>query len=81
MRGAQASDEALYDLESDPGEQTPIRGEAAMHQRAGDALAALREAVNHPVAQATATVTAAPDELDTDEVADLERRMRQMGYM
>ena len=44
-------------------------------------LPALRAAVNHPDAQKRVAPAAAPDEVSAEEVADIERRMRLMGYM
>jgi arylsulfatase A-like enzyme len=81
VQGARESDEALYDLEADPLERAPLRTEGAMAARAGDALARLRAAVRDPAAQARATASLAPDEVSPDEVADIGRRMRLLGYM
>ncbi|HEY1523461.1 MAG TPA: sulfatase-like hydrolase/transferase [Solirubrobacteraceae bacterium] len=81
VRGAQAEDEWLFDLEADPLELAPIRGEPEIATRAGSTLRALREAVNHPLVQATAEVSSQAEEVSADEMADIERRMRLMGYM
>jgi hypothetical protein len=81
MRGAEESDESLYDLAADPLELAPLRDEGAMAARAGEQLAALRAAVNHPAAQATADVVLEPDVLPADEAADIERKMRLLGYL
>jgi arylsulfatase A-like enzyme len=81
FRGARPQDEWLFDLAADPLELAPIRGQQAIAARAGSALEDLREAVNHPLAQATADVIAEPEEVSADEMADIERRMRLMGYM
>lgn len=81
VQGASPEDESLYDLESDPLELTPIRGRAAVEARAGEALAVLRAAVNHPLVQATAERGEPAEAASADEVAEIERRMRLMGYM
>ncbi len=81
VRGAEESDESLYDLAADPLELAPLREAGAMAARAGEQLASLRAAVNHPAAQATAEVVAEPDVLPADEAADIERKMRLLGYL
>ena len=81
VRGATEDDQALYDLEADPLERAPLREEGAMAARAGDALPKLRAAVESPAAQSRPDALPAPDEASADEMADLERRMRLMGYM
>jgi arylsulfatase A-like enzyme len=81
VRGAEPSNEALYDLDADPLELAPLRDEGAMAARAGDKLAALRAAVNHPAVQATSAVTVEPDVLSPVEAEDIERKMRLLGYL
>jgi arylsulfatase A-like enzyme len=81
VRGSDESDEALYDLDTDPLELTPLREPDQIAARAGEALEALRAAVNHPAAQEIAEPTALPEPSDDDESADLERKMRLLGYM
>jgi hypothetical protein len=80
VRGAEESDEALYDLSRDPLELAPLRGEQ-MLARAGGVLVSLRAAVSDPRAQARASSGLRPDEASPDEVAEIERRMRLLGYM
>lgn len=79
VRGANAEEQALYDLEADPLERAPLTDEGAMAARAGEALARLRGVVES--AQDRPDVVATPDAASPDEVADIERRMRMMGYM
>jgi arylsulfatase A-like enzyme len=81
VRGKNETDEALYDLDADPLELAPLRDGGAIAARAGDALPALRAAVHSPAAQRTAEVALVPDEASAEEVADIERRMKLMGYM
>ena len=81
VRGARAGDESLFDLDADPLELAPISGEQAIAARAGPALGPLREAVNHPLVQATVEVSSQAEEVSADEMAEIERRMRLMGYM
>jgi arylsulfatase A-like enzyme len=83
VRGDDVTDEELYDLESDPLELSPVKGGDAMVARAGgERIATLRAAVNDAAVQATAEVSAVEsDTLPDDEVAEIERRMRLMGYM
>ena len=52
-----------------------------MAARAGDALPRLRAAVESPAVQARPEVLPAPDAASPEELADIERRMRLMGYM
>jgi hypothetical protein len=78
--GAADSDEELYDLEHDPLELKPLRGSEAV-ARAGDVLRDLRAAVHHPSVQQSATSAPMPAAVSSDEVAEIERRMRLMGYM
>jgi arylsulfatase A-like enzyme len=81
VRGSRAQDESLFDLAADPLELAPIRGAEALAARAGSALPTLREAVNHPLVQATARVSPEVEEVSAGEMAEIERRMRLMGYM
>jgi hypothetical protein len=81
VRGSRAQDESLFDLAADPLELAPIRGAEALAARAGSALPTLREAVNHPLVQATAQVSPEVEEVSAGEMAEIERRMRLMGYM
>jgi len=81
VRGASSEEQSLYDLEADPLECAPLCEEGAMAARAGDVLPKLRAAVESPAAQARPDVVPAPDVASSEEVADLERRMRHMGYM
>jgi arylsulfatase A-like enzyme len=81
VRGTDASDEALYDLAVDPLELSPLREEGPMAARAGNVLQSLRAAVNRPAVQATVEVTARPDVVSDEEAADIERKMRLLGYM
>jgi arylsulfatase A-like enzyme len=81
VRGATKDDEWLFDLKNDPLELAPIRGQEKMSATVGELLGGLRAAVNHPLAQATAEVTVSPPLVSDDEVADIERKMRLMGYM
>ena len=81
VRGASPEDESLYDLEEDPLELAPVRGPEALEARAGESLIALRQAVNHTAVQASATPSPPADSASPDEVAEIERRMRLMGYM
>lgn len=81
VRGADDASESLYDLDADPLEQSPLTEEGAMAARAGEALSQLRSAVHHPAAQATADVVAPADELPAEEAAEIERKMRLLGYL
>jgi arylsulfatase A-like enzyme len=81
VRGATPEDESLYDLDEDPLELNPLRDRETIEARAGEALTALRAAVNHPLVQATAECAPSPEGVSDEETAELERRMRLMGYM
>jgi arylsulfatase A-like enzyme len=81
VRGAEPADDELYDLDTDPLELSPLRDEGAMAARAGDALPALRAAIDHPAVQATAEVTVRPDVVSVTEAEDIERKMRLLGYL
>lgn len=82
VRGASADDEWLHDLDEDPLELNPLRGRRAIEEHAGPTLADLRAAVNHETVQAAAGATApVADSASAEEVAEIERRMRLMGYM
>jgi arylsulfatase A-like enzyme len=75
-------DEELYDLKRDPLELEPLRREAEMRQRAGDAaLAALRSATRKPQVRGGKDLALEAESASAEEVADIERRMRLMGYM
>jgi hypothetical protein len=71
-------EEQFHDLDADPLEERPLR---ASDVDAG-AVARLREALAHP---ATATLTPQPAtmgaEPSADELAELEERMRLLGYL
>jgi arylsulfatase A-like enzyme len=81
VRGATPEDEWLYDLDEDPLELSPMRGPEAIAARAGEALMSLRAAVNHEAVQAAAKSAPIPDQASPEEVAEIEHRMRLMGYM
>lgn len=81
VRGATPDELALFDLAADPLERAPLRDEGAMAARAGDLLPRLRAAVESPAAQSRPVLVPVADEAPAEEVADLERRMRLMGYM
>ncbi len=81
VRGVTPEDECLYDLEEDPLELSPVRGPEAIAARAGEALLDLRAAVNHETVQAAAKPAPTPDQASPEEVAEIERRMRLMGYL
>lgn len=78
--------ERLYDLRADPLEVTP---QPADTLDGDEALATLRTALDHPAATATApphglepAATAAEQPtVDSDEVAEIEERMKLLGYM
>jgi arylsulfatase A-like enzyme len=80
VRGASPEDESLYDLDVDPLELAPLRGQA-LEAYPDETLGALRAAVNHPLVQSTAAPGEPADPVTADEVADIEHRMRLMGYM
>jgi arylsulfatase A-like enzyme len=81
VRGSDESDERLYDLSADPLELAPLREPGQMAARAGDTLDHLRAAVNHPAAQEAAEPASLPEAADDDEMADIERKMRLLGYL
>lgn len=81
IRGATDADEALYDLEADPLELAPIRDQRQMEARAGEALRSLRAAVSDPIVQSSTDVTAQPDQASAEETAEIERKMRLLGYL
>jgi arylsulfatase A-like enzyme len=81
VRGVDESDESLFDLDADRLELSPLRHEGAMAARAGSTLRSLRAAVHHPAAHASAEPATAPDQISADEAADIERKMRLLGYM
>jgi hypothetical protein len=70
----------VHDLNADPLELEPLAPAAVPDE----ALAALRAALEHPAARATADPATAPAGEPTatpDELAALEERMRMLGYM
>ncbi len=71
--------EELFDLAADPLELAP----RAVERADGEAIAPLRGALDHPAATATASTppVAGTPQISADERADLERRMRLLGYM
>jgi arylsulfatase A-like enzyme len=76
--------ESIYDIEADPLEREPhpVDGDLARARR--ESMAALRAALEHPAATARldpASLAAAPDAPDDDEVRALEERMKLLGYM
>jgi arylsulfatase A-like enzyme len=81
VRGRAPEDESLFDLEADPLEVTPLRGEKALRERAGPALEVLREAVNHPAVQYAPEHVTPAEPVPSDERAEIEHRMRLLGYM
>lgn len=69
--------EFLFNLTADPDETTPLEAE-------GNALTALRTALEHPAVQKAAPAGAASVEsspASDEEIAELERRMQLLGYM
>jgi arylsulfatase A-like enzyme len=75
-----AGDE-LYDLAADPVETAPV---TAPRPEAQDAMRRLRDALDDPRVSATPSssdVASAASDASDDEVADIERRMKLMGYM
>jgi arylsulfatase A-like enzyme len=81
LRGTGPRDERLYDLAADPGERAPIVDDEQMEERAGETLELLRAALHHPSVHARPAVTATPDQVSADEAADIERKMKLLGYM
>lgn len=73
--------EELYDLEADPLELGPLVEEGAMSARAGAALPALRRALNHPSVCAAGDAVGADVAVGAEELAEVEQRMRLMGYL
>lgn len=71
--------EELYDLAADPLELDPIREPDAIAARAGAALSGLRAALDHPATVASASHEAEP--ASADDVAEIEERMKLLGYM
>jgi arylsulfatase A-like enzyme len=72
--------EELFDLAADPLELRPLDPAVADGPRAG-AVAALREALDHPAAAYRAAVAASPHPGGDAEVRELEDRMRLLGYL
>jgi arylsulfatase A-like enzyme len=81
VRGAEETDEALYDLEADPLELVPVRGEGPMESLAGPTLSVLRNAIRDPSVITEGVVSVAPDGVSDEEAADIERKMRLLGYL
>lgn len=81
VQGIDESQEWLYDLIADPLEVAPLREEGAMAARAGQALYAMRAAIGDPAVQAGAEVSAPPDAIPAGDAAEIERKMRLLGYM
>jgi arylsulfatase A-like enzyme len=71
--------EELYDLDFDPLELDPIRDPAAIADRAGDALGPLRAALDHP--SVVASVDHQSPAASSEELEEIEDRMRLLGYM
>ena len=79
-RGGQ---EELYDLSADPLELDPQRPDRVAAERAGE-VAELRRALDHPamaVAEPPADGAGVAAEASAEEMADLEQRMKLLGYM
>lgn len=81
VQGADESEEWLFDLAVDPLELAPLREEGAKAARAGKLLDEMRAAVRDPVVQRTTNASASPEVLEASEAAEVERRMRLLGYM
>lgn len=80
VRGATRQDETVFDLGADPFglQPSPIDSLSCPP----DVLEELRSAVNHPDAQAAAPAKSSHAQpASPDETADLERRMRLLGYL
>ena len=69
--------EELYDLRADPLERAPVPLASADAQ----AVAALRRALEHPAAAAAPPAQASAPAPSAEELADIEERMRLLGYM
>jgi hypothetical protein len=77
-------EDQLYDLEADPLERAPQPLDGAFARERGDAVAALRAALEHPAATARLDPDAAAGPVpvpDDDEARELEERMKLLGYM
>lgn len=77
------TDELLFDLSADPLEAEPITDPSEMAARAGDTVQRLRSAVTSPVAQATRDAVTAPAQQPSsaEDAAEIERKMRLLGYL
>jgi arylsulfatase A-like enzyme len=73
-------EERFYDLPSDPLELSPLSAAEAEAAGHGEALAELRGAIAHP-SMASAGGPAGPTEASAEELAEIEERMRLLGYM
>ena len=73
--------EELYDLQTDPLELAPLTDEGAMSARAGAELQRLRAALSDPDVRSESRAAGGTVTIDPIERADVERRMRLMGYL
>jgi arylsulfatase A-like enzyme len=77
-----ADKDELYDLETDPLELSPMDPGPEAERRYGNDLAELRTALAQALAEAsTPKAREKMPDLTADEMAELERRMRQLGYI
>lgn len=73
------SGERMYDLDSDPAESRPL--DVAMQPAAATLLAAIDEVESYAQAERAPDPRATPAPTDGDEAAELEERLRQLGYI